>query len=201
MDEGKPGLIADGVEAPELGHVDVVLGREATGHLDASGGHVKVERGLGTSQVSPLGHRFEMIDRLSGFNLDRSHDLSSLIRGRQDQVGIDLNGADLHRDALVGPDVRDDFVALFQSDLEQANDAIVFQLLAHRPYENRAQEASLREKVENIVGKSKETRNSSAFALKVYTVRRGRAGLLDAFPLTNQNVSVISATVRLLAAR
>ena len=62
MHHGEPGLIADGVIAPDFGHVYLVLGGEATRDVHRSRRNVEMKRSARASEMRPLRHRFEVID-------------------------------------------------------------------------------------------------------------------------------------------
>ena len=84
--EREPGLVPDRVEAPDFRHVDAVLGRQPPGDVHGAGRHVQMEGRAGPAEVRPLGHRLEVVHRLSGFDLDRAHQLVTPVRGREHQI-------------------------------------------------------------------------------------------------------------------
>jgi CheY-like chemotaxis protein len=79
-----------------------------------------------------------MIDRLRCFDLDRSHQLVTAVRGREDEVRKNLHLANPHADSLVLPDVRHHVVPPLQSDLQQTDDAVVLELFTNRTDQYRA---------------------------------------------------------------
>jgi hypothetical protein len=144
MHKGEAGLVADRVKAPEFRHVHVVLGCQPPGDIDTTCRDVQVKGRPRTSEVGPLGHGFEVVDRLGRLDLHSTHELLSPIGRREEQIGVNLDLTDLYGNCLVVTDVDDDVVTAFQLDLQQADDTVVFELFTNRPDENRAQETSRR---------------------------------------------------------
>ena len=144
MDEREPRLVADRVIAPDFGDVHVVFRRQPARDVDRSGRHVEMKRRAGPAQVGPLGHGFEVIDRLGRFDLDGPHQLVAPVGRRQDEIGKDLHLSDPHRHRLVLADVGDDVVAALEPDLQQPDDTVVLELLADRTHQNRTHETSRR---------------------------------------------------------
>ena len=142
MNQSETRLIADGVEAPEFGDVHLVLGRESPRDVDTANRDVQMKGYACPSEMRPLRHRFEMVDRLCGLNLHSAFELVPLVGGGEDQVRIYLDWTNLDRDRLVVADVDHDVVPTLQACLEQTNHAIVLELLAHGPDEYRAHSTS-----------------------------------------------------------
>lgn len=137
MNKGEARLVADGVKAPELGDVHLVFRSEAPRDIDAACRDIKMKRHARTSQVRPLGHRLEMVDRFRGFDLDGSFQLASFVSRREYEVGKNLHRTDFHGNRLIGADIHGDLVLALQARLQEPYDAIVFELLAYRPHEYR----------------------------------------------------------------
>ena len=136
MHEREARLVADRVEAPDLGDVDAVLRGERARDVDAAGRHIEVERGAGPTEVRPLRHRLEVIDRFGRFHLDRPHQLLALVGRRQHQIGKDLDLPDPDRHCLVLSDIRDDVVLALELDLQKPDDTVVLELLTDGPYQD-----------------------------------------------------------------
>ena len=100
--------------------------------------HIKVEGGPRPAQMGPLGTRLQVVDRFGRFHFNGAQQLAAAVRGRQHEVGENLQLANLDRRALILADVGDDLVLSLQLDLEEPDDAIVFELLANGTHENRA---------------------------------------------------------------
>ena len=64
-----------------------------------------MKRHPGAAEMGPLGHGFEVIDRLGRFHFDRSGQLASFVGGRKHQVREYLNGPDLDWHGLIVADV------------------------------------------------------------------------------------------------
>ena len=138
----EPGLVADRVEAPQFGDVDVVLRREAARDLDAADGHIKVEGGRARPRCAhcAIASRWLTDSAVSTSTVPPASGLGRRWSARdRDRSGPDpiFTG---HR--LVAADVGGDVVFALQSDLEQPDDAVVLELFADRPDENRAHGAS-----------------------------------------------------------
>ena len=97
-----------------------------------------MEWGTRPSQVGPLRHRFQMIDRFGRFHLDRSHQLVPAIGGGQDQIGKDLHLADSHRRSLILPDIGDHVVPALEPDLQEADNPVMLELFANWTDQYRA---------------------------------------------------------------
>jgi len=126
------------MKAPQLGHVDLVLGRQTAGDIYRSERNVQVKWGARAAEMRPLRPRLEVIHRLRGLHLDRPHQLAALVGRCQYQIRVDLQRPDLDRRALVLADVRDDLVFPLQLDQEKPDHAIVLELLANGTHQNRA---------------------------------------------------------------
>ena len=136
MDQREPGLVPDGVIAPDFGDVHAVLNRQPPGDIDAACRYIEVKRGARPAEVCPLRHRFEVIDRFGGFYLDRAHQLFASIDRRQHQVRENLDLPDAHRDGLVLADVGDHVVLALQFGLQEPDDTVVLELLADGPHQD-----------------------------------------------------------------
>ena len=138
MNQREARLVAKRVEAPDLRDVDLVLGREPSRNLNRSGWHVQVKRRSGLTQVRPLRHGFEVVDRFGGFDLDRSDQLVAAVGRRKHQIREELHLPDAHRSGLRFADVRHDVALALEAHHEESNDAVVLELLAHGADEDGA---------------------------------------------------------------
>ena len=144
LHQREAGLIADGVIAPQLANGNVVFGRQAARDLNTARGDVQVKWDARPAEVGPLGHGLEMIHRLRGFNLDRSLQSPAAVRRRQHEIRKDLNRTDFDWHRLIGTNIDGHFVTPLQADLQQPDDAVMLELLAHRPDEDRTHWTSRR---------------------------------------------------------
>ncbi len=115
-----------------------------------------MEGSSGASEMRPLRHRLEVIDRFGGFNLYRSHQLVTAVCRGEHKIRKNLHLTDFHWHRLLFADVRDHVVTTLESYLQESNDAVVLQLLANRANEYRAHVTSTREN--NWKGREKEPR-------------------------------------------
>ena len=68
-------LVPDRVIAPDFGDVHLVLRREPASDVHRTGWNVEMKRRACASEVRPLCHSLEMVDRFGRLNLDRAHQL------------------------------------------------------------------------------------------------------------------------------
>jgi CheY-like chemotaxis protein len=98
-----------------------------------------------------------------------------------------------HGHRLVFADVRDNVMATLESNLKQADDAIVLQLLANRANQYRAHVTSTRERISEGWGKRTGNSNVSARLLYSETGHR-RDSTLTGHVFCHQNDAVIAST-------
>ena len=98
------------------------------------------------TQVRPLGHRLEMVDGFSGFDLDRTQKLMSLIWRGEYEIRKDLHGPNSYWYRLLLPHVDRHIRATLQSNLKQTDDAVVFELLPNGAHQDRTHLTSRGEK-------------------------------------------------------
>ena len=132
------GLIPNCVEAPDFTHVDLVFIREPARDIYRAKRHIQVERGPRAAQMGPLGTGLQVVDRFGRFHFNSAQELARAIRGRQHKVRENLQLANFDGRALVLADVGNNLVLSLQLDLEEPDDAIVFELFANGTHENRA---------------------------------------------------------------
>ena len=151
MDQREACLVADGVIAPDFRDVHGVLGGQAARHVHAAGRYVEMERRTRPSEMRPLRHRFEMIDRFCRLDFDRAHELSAAIGRRQDQVGEYLNLADSNGHRLVFADIGRDIVPPLETYLKEPDHPVVLELLAYGSHQYGAHLTSRRDGTPNQV--------------------------------------------------
>jgi hypothetical protein len=143
MHEGESGLVADGVIAPDFRDVYLVVSGEPPGYVDGARGNVQVKWHSSSAEVGPFRQRLQVIDRFGSLYLDRASEPARSIRGCQNDVGKYLDMADLDRCGLLLADVRLDVMPALETRLQQSNDAVMLELLADRPHQDRAHLTSL----------------------------------------------------------
>jgi hypothetical protein len=136
MHEREASLVADRVIAPNLGDVHAVLHRQPPRDVDAAGRYIEVEGGPGPSEVRPLSHRFEVIDRFGRLNLDRTHQSFTSIDRCEHEIRKNLDLPDAHGNRLVLANVGHDVVLALEFCLQEPDDTVVLELLADGPYQN-----------------------------------------------------------------
>ena len=75
MNHREASLITDGVITPYLRDVHLVFGGQTTRDIYRACRDVKMKWRARTSEMRPLRHRLEVVDRFSGFDLDGHHEL------------------------------------------------------------------------------------------------------------------------------
>jgi hypothetical protein len=138
------------MEAPDLGDVHLVFGREPPGNLNRARGHVQMKGSPSPAKVRPLRHRFEMIDRFGGFHFDRSHQPVPTVRGSKYKIRKELNLSNPNRSCLRFADVRHYLDLALQAHHEEPNNAVVLELLAHGADEDRAHGTSRRRRTNRL---------------------------------------------------
>ena len=92
--------------------------------------------------MRPLRERFEVIDRLAGFDLDHNLQFMSAILRHQQDVGIHRGRAGANRYVVLGARVDGRLESTAEFGLEQANYAVMLELLADGPHQDGAHTAS-----------------------------------------------------------
>ena len=137
MNEGESDFVAERVIAPELVDSNVVVLVQPARNLDHLCRHVQMKCTAKLPEVGPLGQRLEVVDRFSGFDFDDGFEPPSPLEGVHDQVWIARGDARADGGVLLVAGIGAHVVLAAQLGLKQANDAIVFQLLANRSHEDR----------------------------------------------------------------
>src|SRR4029453_10371263 len=139
MDQRKPHQFSYLVIGVNLGDRDLIVGGQPPRHVDRSHGHIKKERRAQLGIVRPLGHRFEVVHRLAGFDLDNADDLAALVSREEDGIRIFLARC-AQRNILFRARVDAYFdLPPAEVPLELANHAIVLELFTYGPHEDRTQ--------------------------------------------------------------
>src|SRR6185436_18340049 len=94
-------FVADGVIAPNLGDLDLIVLGQATSDVDHSGGYIKVERRSKLPEVRPLRERFQMVHRFGRLDLDHGLQPLSTLERRQHKVGKKRGAAGAHWSILL----------------------------------------------------------------------------------------------------
>ena len=137
--EREANLVPHAVITPDLADEDLVVFGQSPRDVDHARRHVEVERRPRPRKVRPLRERLEMIDRLPRFHFDDNLQSMSALGRREDEIRIEGRSARPDRDILLPGRIDADLVAPPKPGLQLTNDAIVFQLFADRPHQNRAQ--------------------------------------------------------------
>ena len=110
----------------------------ASGVLDHPRRHVQMKRRAQFCEMRPLRQRLEMVDRLPRLDLDDAlQPVAALLRG-QHEVRKHRRGTGADGRVLLVAGVHARFVLAPPFGLQQANNAVVLELLADRPHEDRA---------------------------------------------------------------
>jgi hypothetical protein len=97
----------------------------------AAAGDIKVERVRGRARNGPTApSASRWFDRFAGLDLDEAFELVALVLETTGQVGKHHPGTDFQAGGLVVPDIDGDLVLALQLCLEQADDAVVLELLS-----------------------------------------------------------------------
>ena len=139
MHEREARLVADDVIAPDFRDVNLVVLAEPPRHVDHAGGHVEVKRRANSAVMRPLRQRLEVVDRLAGLDLDDDLQLVAAVLRQQHEVGIERGRAGADRHVLLDAGVHPGLVLPAELAVQQADDAVVLELLADRPHQNRTQ--------------------------------------------------------------
>ncbi len=88
-------------------------------------------------KTRPLRHRLEMVHGLHGLHLGHGKHLPALVAGVQNRVREDRGRARANRSILLQAGVDTDLEPAAIPGRQQADDAVMLELLAHRPDQNR----------------------------------------------------------------
>ena len=138
----KSQLVADAVITHDLGNGNLVIAAQPTRNIDRRRRHVQMERGAQFCQPRPLGHGFEIVHRLSCFDLDHALQPSPPVGRQEDHVWIVCRGAAPDGGILLLTRIDAYLVAAAKTGLQQADNAIVLELLADGPHKDWTHTAS-----------------------------------------------------------
>src|SRR5689334_24119816 len=97
-----------------------------------------MKRRPGARKMRPFGQRFQMVYRFPSLDLDDAQQLATAIRGLKHDVGIYRGRPDRHRHGLLRARIDSRLELAFELHLQQADYAVVLELLADRPHQDRA---------------------------------------------------------------
>src|SRR5688572_29796752 len=103
-----------------------------------------MKRDAEARECRPLRHRLELVHRFRRLDLDNSQKATTLFGRLQDEVRKPWRRT-AHRRGLLVAGVDGDFELSLVFRLKEANDAVVLELLADGPHEDRAQHNLRRE--------------------------------------------------------
>jgi hypothetical protein len=158
VDQRETHLITDGVVAPDLVDVNLVVLAQAAGDIHHSGWDVQEECRTQFGVMGPLGERFEMIDRLPGLDLDDSLELATTPLREQKKIREYHHPAGSHPGSLLRPRICTGVIPPTRLCLKQPNNPIVLELFTDRAYQDRTHRKASPEWLTNKV---KETGKSS----------------------------------------
>lgn len=138
MHQRETDVLANGEVAPDFVDVNLIVVAQPPRHVDHAGRDVEVKRGAQLPEVRPLRKRFQMVDRFACFNFDDRLKALATLERRQDEVGKQVRGAGADRDVLFGSWIDAGFETTPTLGLEEADDAVVFELFSNRSNEDRA---------------------------------------------------------------
>jgi hypothetical protein len=126
----------------DLGNGNLVIGAQPASNIDGRRRHVQMERGSQFCQTRPLRHRFKVVHRFRRLDLNHPLEPAPPVRGQEHDVGIIRRGAAPDGCILLLTRVDANLVAATETVLEQADNAIVLELLANRPHKDWTHTAS-----------------------------------------------------------
>jgi hypothetical protein len=130
------------VIAHNLGHRYLVISAKPPRDVNRRGRNVQMKRSAQFCQASPLGHRFQIVDRLGRFDLDHPLQPAPTVGCQEDDVRVVRRGAAPDGGILFLTRVDAYLVAAAETVLQQADNAIVLELLADGPHKDWTHTAS-----------------------------------------------------------
>ena len=91
--------------------------------------------------MGPLSQRLEVVDRFTRFDLDHALKTTATLLGKQNDVRVCGGWTCTDRRILLSAGIDTRLVFPPELGLQKADNAIVLQLFADRPHENRAHRA------------------------------------------------------------
>ncbi len=136
VDERESHFVADRVITPDLVHMNLVVLAQPAGNIHHSGWHIQMEVGLELGEVRPLGQGLEVVHRLARFNLDDNPQPMAPLLREKDQVRKESGRPTADGGLLFSAKVYTGFVSAAKPRLQEANNTVVLELFADRPYQN-----------------------------------------------------------------
>ena len=126
----------------DLGDRNLVVRAQSPRHIHGDRRHIQVKRCAQFRKPRPLGQRFEMVDRLPRLHFDNALKLAASIGGHQHDIRIHGRRTAPDDCVLFLTGIDSNLKSSSKTGLQQADDAIVFELLADGPHQNRTHTAS-----------------------------------------------------------
>jgi hypothetical protein len=121
----EPYLIADCMIAPDLTGVNLVVLAEPPRDLHHARRHIQMKCRPKLGKMGPLRQRLQMVDGLSGFDLDDHLNSLATLLGVEHEVGIERRRTVANRRVLFRARVHLRLIPAPASGLQQADDTIV----------------------------------------------------------------------------
>jgi hypothetical protein len=137
MDKGESNLVAHVVVAPQFCEQHLVISGHPPGDVDRARRDIQVKRHLEAAQACPLRHRLEVVHRLNRLHFGYGKHLAPFVAGIQNRVRVNGAQASAYRSVLLEPGVDAHLKPAAVSGGQQPDNAVMLELLAHRPDQNR----------------------------------------------------------------
>jgi len=138
--EREPDFITDRVVAPDFVNANLVVLAQPSRDVDHPCRHIQMKRRPQLRKMRPLGERLEMIDRFTRLDLDHPLQTVPALLREQDQVWIDRRVAAADGRVLLRAGVHARLELPAPLVLQESDNAVVLELFADRPHQNRAHE-------------------------------------------------------------
>jgi len=150
MDERESNLVPERVVTPDFVDVDLVVLAQSAGHLDHRRRHVQVKRRPHAREVRPLSERLEVVHRLTCFYLDDNLEASAPLLRLEHEIRVQRRRSIADGRVLFGTgvDANVEFATAFR--LKQANNAVVLELFADRPHQDRTHQRLRRSRNDDL---------------------------------------------------
>jgi hypothetical protein len=125
-----------------------------------------MEGGARAAEMRPLGERFEMVDRLARLDLDDDLQLVASVLRHQEEVRIQRRGAGSNRRVLLVTRIHRRFVSPAKLGVQQADYAVVLELLTNGPHQDRTQRAPPNRWISTEIETAKFSMNLSSSSAK-----------------------------------
>jgi hypothetical protein len=127
--------------APDLTNVNLVILAKPARNIHHARRYIKIKCRSKLREMSPLREGLQMVDRLTGFDLDDRLDSFATLLGVEHQVGVERRRTTANRGVLLGSRVDIHVVPAPALGLQQTDDTIVLELLADWPDQDGAHRA------------------------------------------------------------